>query len=70
MVNEHCQQTWRNLRAACLTLLELESTIREAQGYERLNIASKVCTLADSRFFLDTVELGKKELFGHRKIFQ
>ena len=45
MVNEHCQQTWKNLRAACLTLLELEGTIREAQGYERLNIASKVRNL-------------------------
>jgi len=41
LVNEHCQQTWKNLRRACLTLLELGSTIREAQGYERLNIASK-----------------------------
>merc|ERR1712203_633988 len=41
VVNEHCQQTWKNLRRACFTLLELESTIREAQGYERLNIASK-----------------------------
>jgi hypothetical protein len=44
VVNEHCRQTWKKLRAACLTLLELEGTIREAQGYERLNIASKVCT--------------------------
>lgn len=65
VVNEHCLQRWRSLNRACLTLLELESTIREAHGYERMNIASKaiehiVTDKKDRAHFLSSIILSDK----------
>ena len=42
LVNEKCRERWTNLRRACFVLLDIEDQLREAHGYERMNIASKV----------------------------
>jgi len=41
LVNEKCRERWTNLRRACFVLLDIEDQLREAHGYERMNIASK-----------------------------
>ena len=45
VVNENCLKRWQNLQRACFALICIEGQIREAHGYERMNIASKVCYL-------------------------
>jgi len=65
LVNEKCRERWLNLRRACFVLLDIESQIREAHGYERMNIASKaienvIVDKKDRAHFLSSVIFSEK----------
>lgn len=42
VVNDNSRRRWSSLRQACSSLVKIEDRLKEAQGYERLNVANKV----------------------------
>lgn len=42
LVNENSKRRWSSLRQACVALKKIEPQLKQAQGYERLQIANKV----------------------------
>jgi len=75
VVNENCLKRWQNLQRACFALICIEGQIREAHGYERMNIASKaieniIVDKVERSHFLSSIILSDIESESDGSIFR